>query len=495
MKPLLLLLALGMTTVSTSFADTPGDQPTAPQPSPTDGIDRTQPPKAGPLPPVVLPEVITKNLDNGLRLFILRDQRQPTVTFRMLIKAGALYDGDSPGLASMTASLLNKGTSALNAEAFAQKTDFLGAQVEASAGDDSISVVASGLSRDAHELIGYFSGAILDPAFSPEELEKERRTTISDLIAEKANPGAQAALLRNQLLYGSGHPYGAHATPETVSALTREQIVAFHRKIFIPNNATLVIVGDIDPDTIGREMADAFQSWKKGEVKPPQLPEFPEIKGISFHLVERPASVQSELMVAGVGVARNNPDLPELQVVNSVLGGGFSGRLFSNLREKHGYTYGSYSGFGSRKLGGAFSAMAQVRNEVTAAATREIFHELERLRDEPIPEEELKLQRTYLAGNYLMSLESDRRIAERVQEIDLYGLPEDYWQEYANRLTTVTPEVASRLAKKYIDPKDLVVVVVGKAEEVLPQLQALGPVTVYDADLKAVSSSKGKAQP
>ncbi len=482
-----------MTTASTSFAD-PSGQPVAPNPSPTGEIDRTLPPKAGPLPPVVLPKVVTKDLANGLRLFILRDQRQPTVTFRLLIKAGSLYDGASPGLASMTASLLNKGTSTLSAEAFAQKTDFLGARVEASANDDFLSVIASGLSRDASELLGFFGGAILDPAFSASELEKERRTTISDLIAERANPSAQAALLRNQLLYGK-HPYGARATPESITALTREQIVAFHKEIFIPNNATLVIVGDIDTETISKEAAKVFGQWKKGEIKPPQLAAFPKIEGITFHLVDRPASVQSNLLVAGVGVARNNPDLPELQVVNSVLGGGFSGRLFSNLRERNGYTYGAYSGFAARKLGGAFSATAQVRNEVTAAATKEIFHELERLRTEPIPEDELKLQRTYLAGNYLISLESDRRIAERIQEVDLYGLSADYWEEYANRLNSVTPAMASELAKKYIDPKDLVVVVVGKAEEVLPQLKELGPVTVYDADFKVVTPPKSDAKP
>ncbi len=471
--PLLALLTLG----TTAFAQTDSTM--------TPPLDRSQQPKAGPLPAVVLPEATTRTLENGLQLYILRDQRQPTVTFRMLIKSGSLFDGTLPGLASMTASLLNKGTATLSAETFARKTDFLGARVEAGADSDYIAITASGLSKDAKELLGYFKDAILNPAFAAGELEKERRTTLSELIAEKANPNALAARLRNKVLYGK-HPYGQAATPESVKALTREALVEFHQTHFLANNATLVIVGDVDPEAIAKEAEAAFGSWKKGEIAKPKLPDFPNHKGVTFHLVDRPASVQSSVLVAAKGVARNNPDLPELQVVNSVLGGGFSGRLFSNLRERNGYTYGSYSMFGARKLGGLFSATAQVRNAVTAAATTEIFNELKRLRSEAIPEEELGLQRTYLAGNYLISLESDRRIAERLQEIDLYGLPRDYWNEYAKRITGVTPKAAESLAAKYINPENLAVIVVGKSEEVLPQLKELGPVTLYDTDLNPI---------
>jgi len=221
-----------------------------------------------------------------------------------------------------------------------------------------------------------------------------------------------------------------------------------------------------------------------------KFPAFPEVRGVTYHIVDRPASVQSNLLVAGRGVPRNNPDLRELGVVNSVLGGGFSGRLFGNLRERHGFTYGAYSSFDAEKLGGTFSASAEVRNEVTGAATQEIFNELNRIVSDPIPEEELRLQRNYLAGNFLISLENNRRSAERLQSIDLYGLPEDYYSTYAERVTGVTPKAAHELAKKYIDPKNLVVVVVGKAAEVRPQLEKLGPVTIYDADLNPISGEK-----
>ena len=214
------------------------------------------------------------------------------------------------------------------------------------------------------------------------------------------------------------------------------------------------------------------------------LPEFPEIKGISVAVVDRPGSVQSNIIVAERGVAKNNGDIPQLNGVNSVLGGGMSGRLFANLREKHAFTYGSYSGFSAKKLGGVFAATAEVRNAVTGPAVQEILNELQRISAEPIPENELALQRNYLIGNFLMSVENDQRTAERLQEIDLYGLPEDYYKTYAAKLAALTPEKASELAKQYILPKDLVIIVVGEAKEIAPQVEKFGKVTVYDTDLR-----------
>lgn len=489
---------------SASATPTPGSgaEPTLPK----DDIDRRTPPAAGPLPTVNHPEALTETLANGLRVIVLPDHRQPTVTYRLVIKSGSLFDGDKPGLVALVASLLNKGTAELSADEFAQKTDFLGLKVEAGSSEDSLSISATGLSRDNAALLNFLKGATLAPAFKPEELEKERLRASTELVQKKANPSDLAGRLRNKLLYGE-HPYGAFATPESIKAITRDDLQQFHDAHFIPNNASLVLVGDVDPKAAMEEIKRTFEDWKKAEVPTLRvaggvesidprftLPAFPKIEGVSYHLVDRPASVQSNVLVAGVGVPRNNTDLPELSVVNSLLGGGFSGRLFGNLREKHGYTYGAYSSFGARKLGGAFSATAEVRNAVTGPASTEILNELTRITTEPIPEEELSLQRNYLAGNYLMSQESDKRTAERLQEIDLFGLPEDYYTTYAQRLNAVTPATASALAKKYIHPENLVVVVVGNAKEVLPQLEKLGPVSVYNQDLKPIKPS-GDAKP
>lgn len=486
MKPLSLALALGVATAS--LTPTTQAAPSHPCATPVvDSVDRTQAPPAGPLPEIKFPDAVTETLSNGLRVFVLPIHKKPMVTYRLLIKSGDIDDGTKPGLSDLTAELLNKGTEKLTAGEFAKQTDFLGISVEAGSSDDALVLSASGLSRYSSEILGFLRDAALHPAFRQEEVDKEKTKTISSLVQKKMDPEDLATRLRDKLLYGS-HPYGAYATPESVQSITRDDLVQFHDRYFVPNNATLVVVGDIDPATVLAQIKETFGELKSGTLPALDLPkEFPALKGVTFHVIDRPGSVQSNVVVAGRGVAKNNADVPELSVVNSVLGGGMSGRLFANLREKHGYTYGSYSGFSQKKLGGAFSATAEVRNAVTGPAVEEILKELQRIRTEPIPEKELALSRNFLVGNYLLSVENDQRMGERLQEIDLYGLPEDFFKTYAQKLAGVTPEKASELAKKYIDPDHLVVVVVGEAKEIVPQLEKLGKVTVYNTDLKPVT--------
>jgi predicted Zn-dependent peptidase len=483
MKTLSLALALGVALTSVA----PAAKNSQPSATPNDTVDRTQAPPAGPLPEMKFPDAVTETLPNGLRVFVLPVYKQPMVTYRLLFKSGDIDDGSKPGLASLTAELLNKGTEALTAAEFAKQTDFLGITVEAGSSDDALVLSATGLSRYSSEILGFLRDAALHPAYRQEEVDKEKTTTVSNLVQKKMDPEELATRLRDKLLYGT-HPYGAYATPESVQSITRDDLVQFHDCYFVPNNATLVVVGDIDAAKVLAQVKETFGALEKKPVPPccnaSQV--FPPIKGVSIHVVNRPGSVQSNVLVAGRGVAKNNPDVPELNVLNSVLGGGMSGRLFANLREQHGFTYGSYSGFSQKKLGGAFSATAEVRNEVTGAAVGEILKELQRLRTEPIPEKELGLSRNYLVGNFLLSVENDQRMGERLQEIDLYGLPEDFYKTYARKLAGVTPEKAAELAQKYIDPSNLVIIVVGESKEIVPQLEKLGQVTVYDTDLNPV---------
>ena len=468
MKTLSILLALGIAATSVQAAK----------------LDRTRPPAAGPLPAVTFPDAVTETLPNGLTVFVLPIHKEPMVTFRLLVKSGDFCDGSKPGLAALTAAVLNKGTAELAASEFAQKTDFLGISVEGGSSDDATTVTASGLSRYSNEILGFLRDVALRPALRQTEVDNEKTKMVSNLAQKRMDPDELSVRLRDKLLYGE-HPYGAYATPETVQSITRDDIVQFHDTQFLPNNATLVVVGDVEPSAALEQVKKAFGVWKQQDVPPCAPPvAFPEIKGVTVHVVDRPGSVQSAILVAARGVAKNNPDVPELSAVNSLLGGGMSGRLAANLREKHGFTYGSSSGFAAKKLGGAFSATAEVRNEVTGSAVEEILKELKRISSEPIPESELSLQRNFVAGNFLMSIENERRMGERLQEVDLYGLPADFYKTYAKKVTGLTPQKATELAKKYIDPNDLVIVVVGEAKEIVPQLEKFGKVTVYDTDLK-----------
>ena len=451
-------------------------------------VDRTQPPAPGPEPKASFPDYQQATLANGLKVFIIENHREPTITFRLLFKSGDTSDGDKSGLSDAVAALLNKGTAQRDALAFAQETDFIGASVEASSGPDSLAVSADGLTKDLPKLLDLFTDATLHPAFPADELTKYQRQTISSLVRQKQTPSSLAARLRGKLIYGSNNPYGAYPTEQSVSAIEREDIVKFHQAHFTPDNATLAIVGDVRPADILPLMEKAFADWKPSDdktIKPVEFPDATEVqKGVAIHLVDRPGSVQSNILVSCRGVARNNPDAPELGVMNSILGGGFSGRLFQNLRERHGYTYGSSSGFTMNRVGGLFSASAEVRNAVTVPALQEILNEIRRIRFEAVPEPELGMQRQYLAGNYLLSLESPATTAERVQAIDLYGLPADYFKNYARRVSAVSAEQVKNLATKYIDVEDATIVVVGEAKEIKESLSKLGAVTLYDTDLK-----------
>ncbi|EDY20344.1 peptidase M16 domain protein [Chthoniobacter flavus Ellin428] len=449
-------------------------------------IDRTKKPEPDPAPAASFPDYRTETLPNGLKVFVIHDDRKPTVTFRLIIRSGSIADGSKMGAASFTASLLNRGTEHRDAATFALETDSLGVKVEAASGPDSISVAASGLTKYTDKILDLFSDAVLHPAFADPQFARVQKQTLSSLEAEKQQPSSLAEKLAGKVVYGS-FPYGNYLTPEDVTALKRDDLVAFHHAQFLPNNASLAVVGDVKADDILPLIQKAFGSWQKGEVPELKLPELPKIKGLTIHLVDRPGSVQSNIIVLSDAPPRNNPDLPELNVVNATLGGGFSGRLFQNLREKHGWTYGSMSAFDYKKLAGDFEATAETRNEVTGPAVAEILKEIERIRTEPAKEEEIALQRQYNVGNYLLSLENTSRTAQRVQDIDLYGLPADFYKTYAKRMSVVTPAQVEELAKKYLTASDVAIVVVGEAKEIKPELEKVGKVIVYDQELKPVT--------
>ncbi|MEI9896372.1 MAG: pitrilysin family protein [Chthoniobacter sp.] len=449
-------------------------------------VDRTKQPAPDAAPTASFPDYRTVTLPNGLKVFVIEDDRKPTVTFRLIIRSGSIADGDKKGTAGFVAGLLNRGTEHRDAATFALETDSIGVKVEAAGGDDAISVAAGGLTKYTDRILDLFSDAVLHPAFAPDQFARVQRQTLSSLEAEKQQPSSLAGKLAGKVVYGSS-PYGDYLTPESVTAIQREDLVAFHKAHFLPNNASLAIVGDVKADAILPLVEKTFGSWQKGEVPALKLPEVPPLKGLTIHLVDRPGSVQSNIIVLSDAPPRNNPDLPELNVVNATLGGGFSGRLFQNLREKHGWTYGSSSAFDYKKLAGDFEATAETRNEVTAPAVAEILKEITRIRDEPAEEKEIALQRQYNVGNYLLSLENTSRTAQRVQDIDLYGLPADFYKTYAHRMSVVTPAQVEELAKKYLTAENVAIVVVGEAKEIKPELDKIGKVIVYDQELKPVA--------
>lgn len=449
-------------------------------------IDRTKKPEPGPAPAAAFPDYGKEKLSNGLKVYVVEDDRKPTITLRLLLKAGNILDGDKPGKSDFVATLLNRGTKNRDAATFAEAVESLGGVLEATSGEDGLSVSISGLTKFADPLLDLFADAVMNPVFDEEQFAKEKKRAISNLIAQKKNPGALAGNLMNKTLFGA-HPYGQIMTQESVEAITREDLSEFHNTWFVPANASLVVVGDVKTADILPKLEKVFADWKAKpmpEIKPfsPITP----IKGLTIHLLDRPGSVQSNIIVALQGPPRNNPDLPELNVMNSTLGGGFSGRLFQNLREKHGYTYGSSSAFGYYAQAGFFQATAESRNDVTAESVKEILNEIKRIRNDAVELPELDLQRQYNTGNYLLSLENASRVATRVQDIDFYDLPPDFYKVYAKRMSEVTPEKVQELAKKYLSTENIAIIVVGEAKQIKASLEKLGTVIVYDTDYQVV---------
>lgn len=448
-------------------------------------IDRTQKPAPGPAPAVSFPDYKEKTLENGLKVFVIEDDRKPSITLRLVVKSGSAFDGQETGLASFAAALLNRGTKEKDAAAFAREVDFLGTSLESVAQPDSISVSITGLTKYTDQLLDLFSEAVLHPAFAEDQFKRVQRQALSKLSAEKQQPAVLAQKLSGKVIFGD-HPYGAYQTAESVNAITRNDLEAFHQAHFLPNNASLAIVGDVKADAIFPLVEKAFGKWKKKDMQKLHAPAIQDQKSVTVHIVDRPGSVQSNIIITQNGPARNTPDLPELNVLNATLGGGFSGRLFQNLREKHAWTYGAYSSFDLLKLGGSFDANTETRNEVTGAAIGETFKEINRMRDEPIPEAELELQRQYNVGNYLLSLENATRTAQRVQDIDLYGLDPEFYKHYAKRMSDAKADKIQELSKKYLQPEHSAIVAVGEAKEIRPQLEKFGKVYVYDTDLTLI---------
>ncbi len=450
-------------------------------------IDRTKKPEAGPAPAASFPDFKEAVLSNGLKVFIIESDRKPTITVRLLVKAGDFFDGDKPGVADFTAELLGRGSPKRKASDFAREADKIGAEYSASSGDDATSIVISGLTKHTDKLLELLSDAVLNPTFPEEQLEIVRKQALSNITAGKKTPQTLAANLLRKVLFGE-HPYGKFQTEASINAITVEDLKNFYNAHYFANNATIAVVGNVKADEITKKLEKYFGKWKQGTPAKVQPAELPDSKGMMIHLVDLPGAVQSNIRICFRSVPRNNPDLVELGVVESVLGGGFSGRLFQNLREKHGWTYGAYASGAYQRDLGYFAASTEVRNAVTDSAIVEILAEMRRIRSEPIGEEELKLQREYLAGNYLLSLERAEQNAARLQNIEFYGLPADYYKTYAQKVSRVTPEKALELAKKYIEVSDLAIVVVGDAKEIKPKLEKLAKVRVYDTELNPMIS-------
>jgi len=358
------------------------------------------------------------------------------------------------------------------------EVDFMGANF----GTGSNSIRVGGLSKYTDQLIDILSDVLLNPSFPEEEFDKLKSQMISGLKANADDPDAISGNLRGAALYGLEHPYGEVMTEATVEAISIDDCKAYFDTYFRPNIAYMVVIGDITVKDAKKKLNKALKKWKAAEVPAHDYAKTSRAASSRIVMVDKPSAVQSVVWLGNViDLPQGHPDIEPLRVANQILGGGMSGRLFTNLREDKAYTYGAYSNFGVDELNATFGASAKVRNEVTDSAITEFLYEIDRMKNEAVTDEDLIAAKASLSGSFGRSLESPASAANFALNIARYELPSDYYSNYLSRLEAVTAEDVMRVANAYMNGP-LTITVVGKAQDVAGKLSAFGEVEYYDAD-------------
>lgn len=428
-------------------------------------------------------------LKNGLKVYVIEDHRQPTIAFRLQVRAGETFDGTKPGVSYLMANLLTKGTRKRTAMDIASALDSIGAELSATTGGELLTVTASGLKKHMALLLAIFSDVVLNPTFPKEELDKLMPQVIAAIKQEKTRPSQVAMALSRMVLYGPDHPSAQRRTEESVRAITVEDIRSFHSKYVRPNNiASLAIIGDVTLKEIAPQIEAAFRRWERAPVDVKELPPpKPMARGVYF--VERPGSVQSTIILCGLAPGRKDPDYEKLELAVELLGNGFTGRLFKTLRETYSFTYTPYAFLTQGKYFNRFVAGADVRTAVTDSAILVLRREIEKVAAEPASDAEFEVLKQNVVGSFQMNFEQPWFVATLLQNAHYLELAEEFFKGYAKRMMAYSPYDALAAAERYLQPRNWWLIVVGKPD-IAKELERWGDVYRYDLDLKPLSSAE-----
>jgi predicted Zn-dependent peptidase len=445
--------------------------------------DRSRPPAPGPAPVLKVPPIDRRTLSNGLRVWTVEMHEVPVAHFSLVVLSGAGADPAGKfGLAHFTAAMLDEGAGKLDALALADAVDFLGASLTTSSTFDASFVQLHTPASKIDQALPLLADVVLRPSFPAAELERLRKERLTTLLQAKDNPAAIVGYGFNRLLFGDGHRYGTAAigTEATNAALAAADLTGFYAAHYQPQNAGLIVVGDVTANTVVPKLEQAFGAWKNGAaVVRPSLPAPAQPAARQIYLVDKPGAPQSQIRIGGIGVARSTPDFHVLDVLNTTLGGSFSSRLNLNLREEHGYTYGAGSVFDMRRAPGPFYAAAGVQTDKTVESLREFFKELDGMRS-PMPAPELSRVRNLLALGYPGEFETTSNLAGKLADLFVYDLPDSFFGEYVTRIQAVTSADVERAAKQYLPTDRFAVLVVGDLSKLENPIRDanLGPVKV-----------------
>ncbi len=438
---------------------------------PAQSLDRSVRPKPGPAPEIKLGNAESFTLANGLKVFVVENHKNPVVSYSIQLDIRPEVEGNKAGVSGMVGNLLTSGTKKRTKDKFDEEIDEIGGFI----GAGGSSIYGQSLKKHQEKLLDLMSDAILNADFKKEELEKMIKQSESGLIASQNDPEAMLSNVSRVLVYGKNHPYGSIMTDLTVKNITLEDCKNYYTQYFRPNAGYLAIVGDITLAEAKTMAEKYFGSWKKADVPRAEYPQVYATATNQVDFVPRIGSVQSIISITyPVPLQIGTPDVLKVRVLNEILGGSSQGRLFQNLREKHGWTYGAYSSISPDELVGNFNAFIKCRNEVTDSSITEALKEMHIIRSVKVDELTLQSTKNYIAGTFALGLESPQTIAQYAINLDRYKMPKDYYQNYLKNLEVITAAEIQETARKYIAPQNAHIIVVGNKSEI-PKLRKFGP--------------------
>ena len=470
--------------LSVAFAALAAAQPQAQQPQSLAGVVRlNRAPVSNQVLQVKLPRPVERRLSNGMKLLVVESHRVPSITLRMSIPSGDLRDpAGMPGVATATAALIRLGTKTRSSKEIADALAAIGASLSISSGDDAGSIFLSSLTENFDAALAILADVLFNPTFPQDELDKWKDRTRSSIEQAKSSPGSLAAERLLKVLYPTDARQFTRPTLDALNKIARENLIEHYKTYYVPSGEWGGIAGDISPAQAVAKLEKVLGAWKGGPVAHPSLPLPGPFAEKQVFLVPRPNSVQTVLYLANLAIGRNSPDYIECRVANQVLGSGPASRLFRNIREEKGYTYGISSGFDATRTMNFFYTATSVRTEVTEQALAEVLKEFKNIRETPVPAGELADAKSAIVASFALGLESSSSVLSRWLEQREYSLPEDYWDAYPQRVSVVTADDVRRVAQKYVPLDNIQIIAVGDAVKITELLKKFGPVVEVQPD-------------
>ena len=435
-------------------------------------------PKPGPAPTVNVGKPESFQLKNGLKVLVVENHKLPRVSYTLTMDNAPYAEGSKKGVSDMLSAVIGNGTKKMSKDAFNEEIDFLGANINFWASGAS----GSGLSKYSTRIMELMADGALNPVFTQEEFEKEKAKILEGLKSNEKSVPAVSSRVTDVLIYGKNHPNGEYLSEETLNNVTLNDVIDNYNTYFVPGNAYLVVVGDVKTKDVKKQVEKLFGSWKPAKAPSVSYTDPKDVQYSQINFVDMPNAVQSEISVVNVSnLKMTDKEYFATILANQILGGGGEGRLFLNLREAHGWTYGSYSSIGANKYTSSFRATASVRNAVTDSAVIEMLNEIKKMRTDLVSEEDLKNAKAKYIGNFVMQIEKPSTVARYALMTETQNLPADFYENYIKNINAVTPEDIRNAAQKYFKSDNSRIVIVGKAADVLPGLESRNiPMNYFD---------------